>query len=107
MKKKYKNNSSILESIHKTISELYKEGNVAPITMRKFDKLCLADVHDLSPADIKKIREKEHVSQSVFAAYLNISVSTIQKWEIGEKKPSGIALRFLNLIQKNGLSIIS
>jgi putative transcriptional regulator len=55
----------------------------------------------------KKIREKEHVSQSVFAAYLNTSTSTVQKWEIGDKKPSGIALRLLNLIEKNGLSIIS
>jgi len=107
MKLKYKNNNGVLESIHKTMSGLQKEGHVSTITMKKFDKLCLADVHNLAPEDIKKIREKEHVSQSVFAAYLNISVSTIQKWEIGLKKPSGIALRFLNLIEKNGLSIIS
>lgn len=85
----------------------YKEKHISEITMRKFDKLCLAEVHNLSPQDIKRIREKEHVSQSVFAAYLNTSVSTIQKWEIGEKEPSGIALRFLNMIEKKWLSIIS
>ena len=107
MKSKYKNNNGILESIHKTMSGLCKEHSISEVTMRKFDKLCLSDVHNLSSQEIKKIREKEHVSQSVFAAYLNISVSTIQKWEIGEKKPSGIALRFLNMIEKNGLGIIS
>lgn len=107
MKSKYKNRNGILESIHKTMSGLHKEHNISEVTMRKFDKLCLADVHNLSSQDIKRIRKNEHVSQSVFAAYLNVSVSTIQKWEIGEKKPSGIALRFLNLIEKKGLSIIS
>lgn len=107
MKQKYKNNSDIIKSVHKTMVGLYKENHISTITMKKFDKLCLVEVHDLSPKDIQNIRKKEHVSQSVFAAYLNTSVSTVQKWEIGEKKPSGIALRFLNIIEKKGLNIVS
>ena len=105
--KKFNNSNGILESIHKTISELHKEGILPITTMRKFDKLCLAEVRNLTPKDIKHIREKEQVSQSVFAAYLNISLSTIQKWEMGIKKPSGIALKFLNLIEKKGLQLIT
>ena len=31
------------------------------------------------------------VSQAVFATILNISVYTIQKWESGDKKPTGTA----------------
>jgi putative transcriptional regulator len=47
------------------------------------------------------------VSQAVFAAMLNTSVSTIQKWEIGQKKPIGTALKLLHLVQKRGLEIVS
>jgi len=56
---------------------------------------------------VEKMSDLRLEPQSVFAAYLNISTSTVQKWEIGEKKPSGIALRFLNMIEKNGLAIIA
>jgi len=38
---------------------------------------------------------------------LNTSVSTIQKWEIGQKKPTGTALKLLHLVQKRGLEIVS
>ena len=40
---------------------------------------------------IKRLRERLHVSPAVFAAYINASISTVQKWENGEKKPSGAA----------------
>jgi len=46
-----------------------------------------------------------NVSQNVFALYLNTTVSTVRQWEQGDKKPSGIAARLLQLIQKNGLAI--
>jgi putative transcriptional regulator len=46
------------------------------------------------------------LSQSVFAAVLNTSVSTVQKWEIGEKKPSGPSLKLLDLIKKKGLEVV-
>ncbi len=46
---------------------------------------------------------KAGASQAVFAAYLNTSVSTVQKWEIGEKSPSGPALKLLNIVERKGL----
>ena len=46
-----------------------------------------------------------NVSQSVFAIYLNTTVSTVRQWERGDKKPGGIAARMLQLVQKNGLEI--
>jgi putative transcriptional regulator len=42
----------------------------------------------------------------VFAAYLNTSVSTVQKWEIGEKTPSGPALKLLNIVERKGLKAL-
>lgn len=35
--------------------------------------------------EIKEIRKSTGLSQSKFAAALNISVRTLQKWEIGER----------------------
>jgi putative transcriptional regulator len=47
-----------------------------------------------------------HVSQAAFAAVINTSVSTVQKWEIGDKKPSGPSLKLLTLIQRKGLEAV-
>jgi putative transcriptional regulator len=52
------------------------------------------------------LRENLHVSQAVFAAYLNASVSTVQKWETGDKKPNGAALRLLSVIERRGLEVL-
>jgi putative transcriptional regulator len=31
----------------------------------------------------------------------------VQKWEIGQKRPTGTALKLLHLVQKNGLDIVA
>jgi len=56
---------------------------------------------------IKKIREQARVSQPVFARYLNTSESTVQKWEAGTKRPSGMALKLLAVVEKHGLKVLS
>ena len=61
----------------------------------------------LEAAQIKKIRENVKVSQPVFAVYLNTSESTIQKWEAGTKKPSGMALKLLTIVEKHGLQVLA
>ena len=74
---------------------------------REFDQLCLPPVEPLQPDQIKKIREASHVSQAVFARLLNTSLSTVQKWEIGQKRPTGTALKLLHLVQKRGLEVVA
>ena len=61
----------------------------------------------MSPRKISKIREQSRGSQAVFAALLNTSVSTVQKWEIGQKRPTGTALKLLHLVQKHGLEVVA
>jgi putative transcriptional regulator len=61
----------------------------------------------IEPAQIKHLRESNHVSQPVFARYLNTSESTVEKWEAGAKKPSGAALKLLAIVQKHGLQILT
>ena len=58
-------------------------------------------------AQIKAIREAEHVSQPVFARYLNVSKNLVSDWERGAKKPGGPALRLLSIIQRSGLDAVA
>ena len=102
-----KTKSAILEAVHDTAKGLHKAGVMDQVTLREFDRLCLPPVESLEPAQIKQIREATRVSQAVFAALLNTSVSTVQKWEIGQKKPTGTALKLLHLVQKRGLEVVS
>lgn len=99
-------NKTFKEAIHETAKGFYESGVMNEQTMREFDALCLPTVKNYSPTQIKKIRRRNKASQAVFAAYLNTSSSTIQKWEQGQKHPSGMALRLLSLVDKFGLSLI-
>lgn len=102
-----KTKSQILDAVHDTAKGLFKAGAMDQITLREFDQLCLPLVEPLQPEQIKRIREASRVSQAVFARLLNTSQSTVQKWEIGQKKPTGTALKLLHLVQKRGLEIVA
>ena len=99
--------SVILEAVHETDKGLQAAGVMDRVTMREFDRLCLPPIKPLQPEEIKQIRETSRVSQAVFAALLNTSVSTVQKWEIGQKRPTGTALKLLHLVQSKGLESIA
>jgi putative transcriptional regulator len=98
-----KKKSLILEAVHETAKDLCEAGLMDRVTMREFDRLCLPAIEPLDHTQIKEIRESTNVSQAVFAAILNISLSTVQKWEIGKKRPTGTALKLLHLVRKGGL----
>ncbi len=102
-----KTKSHILQAVHETAMGLHKAGVMDQVTLRDFDRLCLPPIEPLEPEQIKKIRESSHVSQAVFARLLNTSLSTVQKWEIGQKKPAGTALKLLHLVQQRGLDVVA
>lgn len=102
-----KTRSKILDAVHDTAKGLHAAGVMDQVTLREFDRLCLPPVKSLTPAQIKRIRETSRVSQAVFAALLNTSVSTVQKWEIGQKRPTGTALKLLHLVQDKGLEVVT
>ena len=54
-----------------------------------------------TPADIKKIRERLHQSQSEFAMMIGVSVSTLQNWEQGRRVPEGPARALLKVAAEN------
>jgi putative transcriptional regulator len=86
---------------------LYELGALDTKTMREFRLFRVEEPKLYTAYEIKRLRLKEKASQAVFAAYLNTSVSTVQKWEIGDKKPSGSALKLLDLVDRKGLKALA
>lgn len=48
--------------------------------------------------DVKKLRNKLHFSQNLFAVYMNVSIKTVQAWECGIRHPTSSALRLLEIL---------
>jgi len=97
---------SILEAVHQTAQGLAKAGVMDTVTLREFDALCLPKIHAYTAEEIRTIRLRNKASQTVFAAYLNTSPSTIQKWERGDKRPRGPSLKLLELVDRKGLEAL-
>ncbi len=86
---------------------LHKAGALEKATMRDFDASHLVVPSEIEPAQIKRLREANNVSQPVFVRYLNTSESTVEKWETGAKRPSGMALKLLTVVRKHGLQVLA
>ncbi len=99
--------SPICAMVHESMEDVYRNGGIDKKTMRDFDDLCLAPVQDMSAAAIRQLRLREHLSQPVFARYLNVSKTVVSDWERGVKKPGEPALRLLSLMDARGLDIFA
>ena len=105
MVKKYR--SDAFAAIHETMEALHGVGAIDKQTMREFDERCLTPVLPMPPDRIRALREREHLSQPVFALYLNVSKNLVSDWERGVKQPGGPALRLLTVVEKNGIQAIA
>ena len=107
MTRKAKFKSGAFEAIYSAAQGLHRAATIDKATMRDFDETCLVAPAEIAPDEIKRIREGSHVSQPVFARFLNTSESTVQKWEAGTKRPSGMALKLLAVVEKHGLKVLA
>ncbi|PJG45690.1 transcriptional regulator [Sphingobium sp. LB126] len=107
MTAKGKFKSDAFEAIHSAAAGMYRVGAIDKATMRHFDESCLTTPPPIAPAEIKRLRERNKVSQPVFARYLSTSESTVQKWETGAKKPSAPSRKLLSLVAKHGIEILA
>lgn len=98
--------SDAFEAIHSSATALHAVGALSKRTMRDIDAAALRAPEPLAPGQIKQLREQAHVSQAVFARRLNTSASTVEKWETGAKRPSGVALKMLAVVKKHGLAVL-
>ena len=97
--------SRMIDEALETMRDLETVGAMSKRTLRDFEALAVPPP-DYNAEGIRLLRERLRVSQAVFAAYLNASLSTVQKWETGEKRPSGAALRLLSVIDRRGLEVL-
>lgn len=105
MAKRHK--SDITRAAHRAAQDSHRAGVMDKRTMREFDVLCLSTVTDLSADEIRALRARAGVSQSVFAAYLNVTTNLVSKWERGEKRPSGAAQKLLSIVKAKGLETLA
>ena len=101
-------NARILRDLLEFAEDLNSYGLMSKSSMAKIRSLCVPP-----PAytceQIAAIRTRvAKMSQSVFAAFLNVSVSTVQKWESpkANKQPTGTALRLLQLVESKGVEAL-
>ncbi|MBQ9600852.1 MAG: DNA-binding transcriptional regulator [Neisseriaceae bacterium] len=103
--KTYKN--EISESIHNIASALHKVGAINKAQMQHYNNACLKPIKPLSSDEIRAIRENASLTQAAFAIHLNVSKNHISAWERGIRKPSGTALKLLNIVKNKGIDAIS
>jgi putative transcriptional regulator len=95
--------STVLDAVHEGATDLYQLGFIDKRRMAEFDALCLPPVPKYSRTRIVALRRRLRLSQAVMASLLNTSVSTVRKWEQGDKQPSGPSLKLLDLLDRKGL----
>ena len=65
MSKMYR--SDALGAVHETASDLHDAGLMDKRTLRKFDALCLTPISPMQPDQIRALRERERVSQTIWS----------------------------------------
>jgi len=76
------------------------------ITMRHLGVKDKTELETLTGDAIRAIREQAHMSQAVFAHYLNVTAGYVSQLERGAKRPTGAALVLLNVIRRKGIEAI-
>lgn len=91
----------VLTTAHGLAAALHRVGAMDEIGMRDMDRLCLPPRPDYTAPDVRRIRAAAHMSQPVFARLLGVDKSAVAQWERGAKRPSGPALRLLEVLDPN------
>ena len=76
------------------------------ITLRHLGSKAAAAPEPITGDEIRSLREGAHLSQAVFARYLNLTVGYVSQLERGAKRPTGPALVLLNVIRRKGIDAI-
>jgi putative transcriptional regulator len=63
-------------------------------------------VFDYKAVDVKRVRNRLHISQGQFALMIGVSKSTLQNWEQGRRKPEGPAKALLRVVEKRPKAVL-
>ena len=61
-------------------------------------------VKEYSNTEIRDIRMKAGMTQTVFASYMGVSKKTVEAWECGRTHPSGPVFRLLDILATEDLT---
>lgn len=92
-----------------TALDLDQLGLIDQHALARIKTLCFEEPPRFTPERVASIRiHQARMSQSVFAKLLNVSLSTVQKWEApaADKHPSGAAAKLLHIIEKKGVGAL-
>ena len=85
---------------------LHKANIIDMKTLRELTDDDLPEIVEYTGAEIQQLRKRAHLSQSVFARYLNISPAMIRSLEQGQRHAHGAILKLLNIIDRHGIEFL-
>ncbi len=111
MAKESKKPSRLAMAMLETAKDMRQAGvmdefSYGKITMRHLGVEDKNAVDALTGDEIRAMREKAHMSQAVFARYLNLTPGYVSQLERGVKRPTGAALALLKVIHRKGMEAI-
>jgi putative transcriptional regulator len=94
--------ASIKKAIGTTVQDMLDSGLKSSFTKKELNSLGVKIPEIvITSVEIKEIREKTNLSQTVFAKLLNVSPSSIRQWEQGTRIPTGSTKVLLELLNKS------
>ena len=101
----------LTRALLETVDDMHQAGILdadarQKITLRHLGTRADAAAEPISGDEIRSLRERAHLSQAVFARYLNLTVGYVSQLERGTKRPTGPALALLNVIRRKGIEVI-
>lgn len=98
--------STIQDSITDIANGLYQANLISQTTLRELVDSDLPELIGFTGEDIQQLRQRQKVSQSVFAKYLNISPATVRSLEQGKRRAHGAILKLLNIVNRHGIKAL-
>ncbi len=95
--------SKLYEDIRKGLEEAiaFEQGDPDIASKTVVRKMKVNPVPDFSPKEIREIRLRSAMTQSVFAACIGVTKKAVESWEGGRSHPDGAARRTLSLMSRN------
>lgn len=98
--------SNIQDTINDIAHGLHAAKVIDKKTLRELTDDELPVLIEYTGEEIQKLRNKQHISQSVFAKYLNVSPAMIRSLEQGQRHAQGAILKLLNLVDRHGITAL-
>lgn len=98
--------SRIIEEMYETAQGMYECGVIDKRRFEQHQALYAASkTPEYTGEEVKELRSRLNVSQSVLAALINTSAAAVRAWEAGTKKPGGPSNKLLQLLDQKGLGL--